>query len=221
MLISKIDYLNLLPFYVFVKKNITSTQIKAIINYKKSYPSQINQEFKYKRTDAAFISSIKSRNCKCTDIGIVAKDSVWSVLVLINEANKDDFESNTSNILANILDIQGQVVIGDKALKIYYKNEDEFIDLAQIWYEKYGVSFVFARFCYNKHKNYFQKLAKSFGNSKIKIPQYILQKEAQKTGLSQKQILDYLKQIKYNIGIKEKKSLKLFFRKIDEKKFLK
>ncbi|MCK9337196.1 MAG: hypothetical protein M0P43_05115 [Arcobacteraceae bacterium] len=221
MILSKIDYLNLLPFYVFVKKNITSTQIKAIINYKKSYPSQINNEFRYKRTDAAFISSIKSKNCKCTDVGIVAKDSVWSVLVLINEANKNDFESNTSNILANILDIQGQVVIGDKALKIYYKNEDEFIDLAQIWYEKYGISFVFARFCYNKHGNYFQKLAKNFGHSKIRIPQYILKNEAKKTGLSQKQILDYLQQIKYNIGIKEKKSLKLFFRKIDEKKLLK
>ncbi|QOG12662.1 MqnA/MqnD/SBP family protein [Arcobacter sp. FWKO B] len=221
MLISKIDYLNLLPFYVFVKKEIQSTQQKSIINYKKSYPSKINQDFKYKRTDAAFISSIKSKNCKCTDVGIIAKDAVWSVLVLVNEPNKIDNESNTSNILADILGIQGKVAIGDKALKIYYKNQDEFLDLAQIWYEKYGLSFVFARFCYNKHKKYFEKIAKRFGASKIKIPQYILKNEAQKTSLTPKQILQYLEQIKYNIGIKEKKSLKLFFRKIDEKKFSK
>lgn len=221
MILSKIDYLNLLPFYVFVKKEISNTQQKSIINYKKSYPSKINQDFKYKRTDAAFISSIKSKNCKCTDVGIIAKDAVWSVLVLVNEPNKIDNESNTSNILADILGIQGQVAIGDKALKIYYKNQDEFIDLAQVWYEKYGLSFVFARFCYNKHKKYFEKLAKRFGNSKIKIPQYILKNEAKKTSLTPNQILKYLEQIKYNINVKEKKSLKLFFRKIDEKRFLK
>ena len=221
MILSKIDYLNLLPFYVFIKKEISNTQTKSIINYKKSYPSKINTDFKYKRTDAAFISSIKSRNCKCTDTGIVARDAVWSVLVLIDENSQNDFESNTSNVLADILNIKGKVAIGDKALKIYYKNEDTFIDLAQVWHKKYGLSFVFARFCFNKHQKYFKGLADKFSKTKVKIPMYILQKEAQKVGLSEKQIVDYLYQIKYKIGIKEKKSLKLFFRKIDEKKFLK
>lgn len=218
MILSKIDYLNLLPFYVYIKKEIPNSQLKSIINYKKSYPSKINNEFKNKKTDAAFISSIKSKNCQCTDAGIVAKDAVWSVLVLLNKEEKQDFESNTSNILAEILNIKGQVVIGDKALKIYYKNEESFIDLAQIWYEKYNLSFVFARFCFNKHGRYFKTLAKNFSNSKVKIPNYILKKESQKLGLTPKQVLDYLEQIKYKIGIKEKKSLKLFFRKIDEKK---
>ncbi len=46
MIFAKIDFINLLPFYVFIKKNIKSSQVKQIIGYKKSYPSKINKKFK-------------------------------------------------------------------------------------------------------------------------------------------------------------------------------
>ena len=46
MIFAKIDFINLLPFHVFIKKNASSNQLKSIINYKKSYPSAINKQFK-------------------------------------------------------------------------------------------------------------------------------------------------------------------------------
>ena len=49
MIFAKIDFINLLPFHVFIKKNIKSNQVKAIIEYKKSYPSVINKKFKKRK----------------------------------------------------------------------------------------------------------------------------------------------------------------------------
>ena len=218
MIFAKIDYINLLPFYIFIKKNIKSNQIKAIINYKKSYPSKINQQFHKRQIDAAFISSIASRNCKCLDLGIVAQNEVYSVLVLPGVYEKD-FESSTSNELAKVLKINGKVLIGDKALQFYYNDTNQnFIDLAKAWHEKYNLPFVFARLCYNSHKNILQNLSKKFTDQKIKIPQYILKKYAKKSGLSTKQILDYLQKIEYKLRTKEKRSLKLFLKLSNEKK---
>ena len=61
MIFAKIDFINLLPFHIYIKKNISSTQTKSIIEYKKSYPSLINKKFKKRKVDSAFISSIASR----------------------------------------------------------------------------------------------------------------------------------------------------------------
>ncbi len=212
MILAKIDYINLLPFYVFIKKNIQSSQIKAIINHKKSYPAYINEQFKKRKIDAGFISSIVSKKANCANIGIVSKDKVLSVLALKGEYKKDT-ESASSNILAKILDINGQVIIGDKALQYYYNNpNDDFIDLAQQWKKKYNLPFVFARFCFQNNNQYFISLSKRFSNTKVKIPQYILNKYIKQSGLTRMQILDYLDKITYTIGYKEKKSLKLFWK---------
>jgi len=212
MIFGKIDFINLLPFYIFIKKNIRSSQIKQIINYKKSYPSLINQQFKKRSIDAAFISSIKSKRCKCLDLGIVAKKDVLSVLSIKGEFKKDQ-QSDTSNALAIILDIKGEVLIGDKALHYYHNSGDEsFIDLAQAWNKKYKLPFVFARLCFNKEEKYLKNLSKSFLNTNVKIPQYILKQYSHKTKLSTKQIQEYLKKISYKISHKEKHSLKLFFK---------
>ena len=98
MIFAKIDYINLLPFYTFVKKNIKSSQIKSIINHKKSYPSLINKQYE--------------------------KDS----------------ESSTSNILAQVLNLEGKIIIGDKALNHFHNCQDkDFIDLAKAWNEKYNL----------------------------------------------------------------------------------
>ena len=215
MIFAKIDFINLLPFYIFIKKNIKSSQIKQIINYKKSYPSIINKQFKKRSIDAAFISSIKSKRCKCLDLGIVAKKEVLSVLALKGEFKKD-LQSDTSNALAVALDIKGEILIGDKALHYYHNSNDkEFIDLAKVWSDKYNLPFVFARLCFNKQKKYLEKLSKKFLATNVKIPQYILKQYAMKTDLSIKQIQEYLTKISYKISYKEKLSLKKFFKLSD------
>ena len=217
MIFAKIDFINLLPFYTFIKKNIKSSQIKQIINYKKSYPSLINKKFKKRQIDAAFISSIKSRNEKTLDLGIVAKKDVLSVLV-INADNKDDFQSDTSNALAKVLNINGEVLIGDKALEYYYNNKNNnFTDLAKTWNEKYNLPFVFARLSFNRHEKYLNILANNFKKTNVKIPQYILKKYASRANITIKQLQEYLNKISYDISYKEKKSLKLFFKLTKQK----
>ncbi len=212
MIFAKIDFVNLLPFYTFLKKNIQSSQVKQIINYKKSYPSKINKQFKKRQINSAFISSIASRNCNCLDIGIVAKDEVLSVLALKGEF-EEDYQSQTSNALAKVLDVKGKILIGDKALHHYYTTKDkDFIDLATLWKEKYNLPFVFARLCTNKQHPLVENLSKKFLKTNVKIPQYILKKYASRTNLSTKQIKEYLSKISYNISYKEKRSLKLFFK---------
>ncbi len=212
MIFAKIDFINLLPFYIFIKKNIKSSQIKQIINYKKSYPSKINRQFKKRKIDAAFISSIASKRCKCLDIGIVAQNEVLSVLSLSGNYEKD-YQSDTSNALAKILDIEGKVLIGDKALHHYHNSPNkDFVDLAQLWKTKYNLPFVFARLCINKNEKYLQNLSKQFLKEKVKIPQYILNQYSKRTNLTNKEIKQYLTKISYKISHKEKQSLKLFLK---------
>ena len=210
MLFGSISYLNLLPFQVFLKRYLSSNASKMSFNYKRAVPSQINKSLKRKEVNAAFISSIESKKCKCTDLGIIADKKVYSVLLLKGD-NADDPASATSNQLKKVLDLKGKVLIGDAALK-YYLDGGEGIDLAEAWYEKTGLPFVFARLCYNKHDDAIKKLAKQFSNTKMKIPQYILKREAKKRGITTKQLTWYLAQIYYTMGYKEKRSLKLFLK---------
>ena len=202
-MLGQIDYINLLPFHLFLKKHY------YYYTTKKSYPAKINKMFEKKQIDGAFISSIKSKNKKCFDVGIVANKKVLSVLVCDGK-NKDDFESNTSNVLAKMLNQNGEVIIGDKALQRYYQNNN-CKDLATLWYDKYKLPFVFARFCVNKNPTKYKKMINKFINSKIYIPQYILKKYT-KRGFTKKQIKEYLKLINYKINYKEKKSLKKFLK---------
>jgi len=217
MIFAKIDFINLLPFHIFIKKNIKSSQLKSIIEYKKSYPSSINNKFKKRKVDSAFISSIASRNERFLDFGIVAKDEVLSVL-LIPGIEENDFQSQTSNALAKVLDLKGKVIIGDKALKFYHENQDIIkIDLAKEWKNKFNLPFVFAVLCYNSNKKSLVKLTKNFNKQHIKIPQYILEQYSQKSGVSKTNIIKYLKKIDYTLGINEKRSLKLFLKLSKEK----
>lgn len=217
MVFAKIDFINLLPFHIYMKKNIKSTQTKSIIEYKKSYPSLINKKFKKREVDSAFISSIASRNEKKLNLGIIAKKDVLSVLLIPGNDEKD-FQSETSNALAKVLNLEGKVLIGDKALKYYHNNEkNDFIDLAQYWNEKHHLPFVFAVLCYSANKKQLENIIKNFNKNHIKIPTYILNQYSKRTGISNKHILEYLKKIDYKIGLKEKRSLKLFLKLTKEK----
>jgi len=198
-MLGHIDYLNLLPFYQFLKKKN--------IKIKKGVPSEINYLFEKRKIDAAFISSIKSKNKKCFDVGIVAKKEVRSVLVC--EGKGEDNDSATSNILAKVLNIKGKIIIGDKAFK-----EKNCIDLASEWYKRYNLPFVFARFCVNRDYKKYEKLINEFINSHQKIPYLTLKKYAQKIGISPKEAKEYLEKIiYYKIEWREKKALKIFLKK--------
>lgn len=215
MIFGSISYLNLLPFQVFLKRVLSHSQIQHAIRYRRDVPSNINRAFKKRTVNAAFISSITSAKCRCTDLGIIADGSVYSVLV-IPGSDEIDTESATSNVLAKILGLHGKVVIGDKALS-YFLSGAEAIDLAQQWKEKTGLPFVFARLCYNKYDKEIKALAAAFARQPIKIPQTILKKEAKKRGITPNELLWYLKHIHYIMDHRARQSLKLFLRKSQDR----
>jgi len=211
----KIEYLNLLPFHVFMKRFSKSSQQSMSMNYYKSVPAKINNKFTSKRVDAAFISSISARNYRHVDLGIIAKKEVQSVLVIPHAKDKKDKESASSNLLANILNIHGEVIIGDKALK-YYLNQNEYIDLAKVWNEKYNLPFVFALLCFHNQEVLYKKIQNKFLKQKVKIPQYILKQASDRTGIKEKDILNYLEFISYDLDAKAKLGLKKFYAKVNQ-----
>jgi len=213
MIFGKIDYINLLPFHLFLKKSNLTNALKQSCEYKKSYPSNINKKFKNRRVDGAFISSIESRGKKTLPLGIVAKKHVTSVLVKKNTTSKNDSHSATSNVLAKVLGISGEIYIGDKALKLYLENPEDYIDLAKEWECNYKLPFVFAVLSVNRHFKTYKKLSDNFKNNRIKIPQYILKKYAYERKIPPKEILKYLSLISYKISAKERRGLKLFLKK--------
>lgn len=186
------------------------------LSYKRDVPSKINMALKKRHIHAGFISSIESSKYNCTDLGIIANGTVYSVFVIEGE-DKKDHESATSNRLASVLNLRGEVIIGDKALT-YYLNGGEGIDLATEWYKKTSLPFVFGRLCYNSHGEKIKKIAKTFTKAPIKIPQYILKKEAKLRGITPKQLLWYLGYIEYKMNHKAKRSLKVFLKKAKKSK---
>lgn len=211
MIFGKIDYLNLLPFQVFMKKNLKNSAHRAAFFNKKGVPSKINRAFLRRKIDAAFISSVRSDKRECLDMGIVAKKEVRSVLVLPDENPGNDPASETSNVLAKILNARGRVVIGDSAIKEYYKEQRK-IDLALEWNKKYKLPFVFAVVCTNRCHKRAKRYKKEFLKTNIKIPAYILNHKSQETGIEKKIIIDYLNVISYELGYREKRSLKKFLK---------
>ena len=216
MLFGKIDYLNLLPFHVFLKRSRLQHATKKAIEFKKDVPSKLCRSLFYGKVDAAVISSIESRikKYKKISMGVVAKDRVISVLVRKNSARKLDPASMSSNMLSLILNLKGEVIIGDRALKCYLnEGRDKFYDLGEIWHKKYNLPFVFAKFCCIKNGDFYTGLVKKFLKQKVKIPQYILAEYAKSRGITKKDITWYLNFISYKIGAKEEKAFKIFIKK--------
>lgn len=211
MVFGKIEYLNLLPFHVFMKRFARSSQQSMSMNYYKDVPAKTNKKFLSRRVDAAFISSIRAKNYQHVNLGIIAKKEVLSVLVIPNEKSVSDSASETSNVLAKILNVHGEVIIGDKALR-YYLQKKQHVDLAKMWNEKHNLPFVFALLCFHKDRNLYKKIEKNFLKRKVKIPRYILNEASERTKIPQEEILNYLKYISYNLDTKAKKGLVKFYK---------
>lgn len=210
MILGKIDYLNLLPFHVFLKGSTLQNATKKSIELKKGTPSKLCDDLRARRIDAGVISSIEARRYKQLNFGICAKGRVNSVLVEKNSKPQKDEQSRSSNMLAKVLGLEGKVLIGDKALKAYLKAPQDYCDLAQIWEQKTALPFVFGRFACVKNKKAYEKIIKIFLNKNIKIPRYILNSYAKSRQIEAKEILEYLKLIYYKIGKKEQKALNIF-----------
>lgn len=218
MRFGKIAYLNLLPFDVFIKKYPTPCYFKTFLGLRQSYPARLNKDFLRKRIDAGFISSIAGyesmRLNKATNAGIIARGAVWSVIAIHKgqEGQKDDYQSASSNALAKVLDVKGEILIGDRALA--YKlshNESSYTDLGQKWWGTHHLGFSFGRLCFNKNAKFYTQMAQSFVNKRIKIPHYILQQAAVESHIAKKDIMAYLEHIHYKIGKKEKLALNRFY----------
>lgn len=222
MIFGKIDYINLLPLHLYLKKSALPSYVKSSIEYKKNVPAKLNRMLKEKRLDSAIISSIESarKKYKNLNIGICANKKVLSVLVEKNTSDINDKESATSNALAKVLGLNGKVLIGDKALKAYMQNKNNYIDMCSVWYQKTNLPFMFARFSsvknHKKSKKIFTKFVRNnqFANQRQKIPKYILEYYSKTRDIKENDIKNYLKYIYYKIGKKELKALKIYTKSI-------
>lgn len=206
----KIEYLNLLPFHVFMKRFTRSSQASMSMHYKRGVPSKINKQFQTHRVDAAFISSIGAKKYQHVDLGIIAKKEVLSVLVIPDDKETKDGDSATSNVLARVLGVKGEVLIGDKALRYYLQNKPH-VDLAKEWYKRHNLPFVFALLCFHKDKKIYQKIQREFLKQRVKIPQYILREASLRTKISGNDIIKYLEHISYRVDFKAKRGLLKFY----------
>lgn len=228
MRFGKIDYLNLLPFEVFVRSYPKPSQFQLFYNKKKSYPAYLNKEFLFGRIDAGFISSIaalraKKERFEATNIGIVARKKVKSVICLPKEQG-DDYQSATSNALLKVLGLHGRVLIGDRALIEVLQQEKShgesgrrdivYLDMGEEWVQREQLPFVFGRLCIRKNKEFYTRLMRMFVKNKIKIPYFILKDAERKSGVSAKEILSYLDVLSYNVDKKAQFGVERFYRKL-------
>lgn len=212
MKIGRIEYLNLLPFYVFIKSSPLSNASKQFAMRNHSYPAKLNVDYLYRRIDSGFISSFVASPRTKSIAGIIGKGRVQSVLAILGEFGAD-YQSATSNALLQLLGIRARVLIGDNALRFYLQNpRDAFIDLAEAWFVKHKLPFVFGRFCYQNKSHLHKHIARAFVKSRIKIPFYILRAASQNSAISTADIRSYLSQIFYHINPKEQQSLRVFYR---------
>lgn len=228
MRFGKIDYLNLLPFEVFIRAYPTPSQFMLGYKKRKSYPAKLNSEFLFGVIDAGFVSSIMASrigSCKASqkkgflasNIGIIAKRKVLSVICL-KEEEGSDYQSATSNALLKVLGLKGRVLIGDRALAEVLKQQKEgrkdYIDMGEYWFSKQGLPFVFGRLCVRRDMAFFAKMIEAFRKKHIKIPQYLLEESSRKTGIEKKEIVEYLKLISYKIDKKANFGMQRFYRKL-------
>ena len=211
MRFGRIEYLNLLPFHVFMKRYLRSSQAQLMLRHGSDVPSVINRAYRRREIDAAFISSIRARRQRHLGLGIIADGAVQSVLLIPSEAPATDRASATSNVLARVLGLEGRVIIGDPALRAFLAGVDA-IDLGAAWKARYGLPFVFAVLCYQGSETQLRRLGQAFKRRPTKIPAYLLQRAAQRTGVAPQEILAYLTHIHYRLDHRARRGLETFWR---------
>ena len=211
MIFGKIEYLNLLPFHIFMKRYLRHSAEKKAWTRCGGVPAALNRRMRLGRIDAAVVSSVVSPAFYCVDLGIAADGAVWSVLLRPGESRKDS-ASDTSNALAERLGLKGEVIIGDRALKRYFDAEEPLEDLGALWKASTGLPFVYARLCARNRKEWrrLKAVEKAFHPHGVKIPHRILSREAGRVGITPAQARDYLDRIAYRLGWREKRALKKF-----------
>jgi len=217
MRFGRIEYLNLLPFHVFMKRYVRSSREQMMLRYGENVPSAVNRAYRLRKIDAAFISSIRAKGQKHLNLGIIADGVVQSVLVIPSDVPALDSASETSNALAGVLGLKGRVVIGDAALRAFYEGV-EAVDLATAWKARYGLPFVFALLCYQGSAPQMRRLGRAFARDPKKIPQYLLHKASQRSGVTPAHIREYLKLIHYQMDHRSYRSLRLFWRLADPRR---
>lgn len=222
MRFGKIDYLNLLPFEVFVRSYPKPSHFQLFYNKKKSYPAKLNREFLFGRIDAGFVSSItalraKNERFKASKVGIVARKEVLSVICLPSQQG-EDYQSATSNALLKVLGLKGRVLIGDRALvevlRQESQNKRDYIDLGKFWVAREHLPFVFGRLCVKKNREFYNKLIQAFYKKRVRIPYFLLEKASFKSGISKDEILKYLKVLSYRIDKKANFGVERFYRNL-------
>ncbi|MBN2895969.1 MAG: hypothetical protein JXK05_08800 [Campylobacterales bacterium] len=211
MVFGKIDYLNLLPVHLLLKRRLRGANQALSLRAKRGVPSKINRDFRARRIDAAFISSIEGRRFKHVKLGIVAKAEVQSVLALPHSGFVPDAASATSNMLARLLGVQGRILIGDAALR-YRIQGGEGVDLAQRWVARERLPFVFGLLCYHRHARVLESIEREMMRRKPRIPYYILKQVAAEKALSTSDIISYLERISYTLEPKTLSGLHRFWR---------
>jgi len=211
MRFGRIEYLNLLPFHIFMKRYLRSSQAQMMLRHGSGVPSAVNRAYRRRKIDAAFISSIRARRERHLGLGIIADGAVQSVLVVPSEAPAGDRASETSNVLAALLGLEGRVLIGDPALRAFLGGIDA-VDLAAAWKERTGLPFVFGLLCYQGSFTQMERLGRAFERHPKKIPQYLLKHAAGRTGVAPGEILDYLTHIHYRLDHRAKRGLERFWR---------
>ncbi|MEO1941679.1 MAG: MqnA/MqnD/SBP family protein [Campylobacterales bacterium] len=211
----EINYLNLLPFRFYLKRH--RYREKWVI--KTGTPAQVNRWFREGRIDGGFLSSIRAVEGVRYPVGIGAEGSVWSVL-LSPAREGGDPASNTSNLLPMALDLKGQVVIGDRALQLYLKEPEKWVDLGEEWYRRFQLPFLFAQLSSRYPSRELERVVAGFlkrGRRVYRIPRYILQWEGARRGLAPRQVERYLQLIRYPVGWREELGFKRFLRLLGKK----
>ena len=211
MRFGRIEYLNLLPFHVFMKRYVRSSQAQMMLRYGANVPSAINKAYRTGKVNAAFISSIRAKRERHLGFGIIADGEVRSVLLIPSETPATDTSSETSNVLASVLGLQGRVLIGDPALRAFHAGVVA-VDLATAWKARHDLPFVFALLCYRGEEKRMRRLGRAFGRHPKKIPQYLLKQASERTGVAPHHITEYLTYIHYRLDHRAQRSVERFWR---------
>ena len=171
MKVALVEFLNAVPLYYALKKNIVENDFEFV----SAVPSECARLLFAKEVDvsnASIVEYVNSEDYLLLPDGCISTASrVKSVVLFLKKPLKQvkvvklDRNSKTSVALTKVLfrfkynlsvdyvwdgEADCELVIGDNALKRLKKSNDEVVDLAKEWFEMTGLPFVFAAWITNR-----------------------------------------------------------------------